>query len=450
VDETDETDDAASDTPAVAAEEGEEPDPPRYPQATGVLKFGVEDSAGQVVTLASEPIPVDGAKYSDTVLITASASGTELHPPFTIISMEVQWRIEGGEEEATEREDRFRLGVAVSEVSAANLSHVVPVPGVAPEMSEQPAFSDPGLEWFTRADSAVPTETSSLGDVFYIEAEVSPRVLLERPVSVGQTVIPVLEFVPVVVTAVASDRLALDKGDIGYMSAGGTPVPIKVVGIVDKVPGAMKESMTVVANLDVLTYALLQRGATPPDYDTWWLDATPEGVEALELRLPSNARVSTQADTATALKEDSLRVASQAALWLVTAAAALLAAIGFAVHSVVTVRAREIEFAQLRAVGLQRRALARVVGSENLLLSVLGGVFGIAIGLALAYLVAPLVAVGPDGKPPTPTVSLVIPWRDIALLALEVGAVLAVSMLIIAVLLRRINPATMLRMGDER
>ena len=102
------------------------------------------------------------------------------------------------------------------------------------------------------------------------------------------------------------------------------------------------------------------------------------------------------------------------------------------------------------ATSTQRGQLLRVVAAESGLLSILGMVFGVGLGIALAYLVAPLVSVGADGRAPIPSVEVVIPWLNIGMLAVEVVLVLVVTIAIVSVMLRRINPAQMLRMGDER
>jgi predicted lysophospholipase L1 biosynthesis ABC-type transport system permease subunit len=206
----------------------------------------------------------------------------------------------------------------------------------------------------------------------------------------------------------------------------------------------------VAANFEDLQIAVIQAGGVTTPPNQWWVAIDEANAPAYVEGLPEEASISTRSGLAKELSEDPLRIAIQAALWLVTAAAAVLAALGFGVHAVVTVRAREIEFAQLRAVGIQRGALLRVVSSESALLSILGMVFGVGLGIALAYLVAPLVSVGPDGRAPIPPVDVVVPWATVGLLALEVVLVLIVTIAIVGVLLRRINPAQMLRLGDER
>jgi len=196
--------------------------------------------------------------------------------------------------------------------------------------------------------------------------------------------------------------------------------------------------------------AAIQQGGRSVSPSQWWTKVADEHVDAYKATLPPDATVTSRAGLAQDLKNDSLRVAIQAALWLVTGAAVVLAALGFAVHAIVTVRAREIELAQMRAIGVLRGQLLRIVSSENALLSILGLVFGLGLGIALSYLVAPLVSVGADGRPPLPPVIVHIPWDALGVLVIEVAVVLAVSIIIMSFMLRRIKPAQMLRMGDER
>ena len=76
--------------------------------------------------------------------------------------------------------------------------------------------------------------------------------------------------------------------------------------------------------------------------------------------------------------------------------------------------------------------------------------FGIGIGALLGWLVGPLVAVSADGTPPIPSVVVHIPWADVAALAGEVVALLAVVVLVVARSQRNADPAAVLRLGEER
>ena len=138
------------------------------------------------------------------------------------------------------------------------------------------------------------------------------------------------------------------------------------------------------------------------------------------------------------------------ALWLVTAGAGLVAAVGFAVHAAVTLRSRELELAQLRAVGLQRRRVVAVIAIESLLMSGLGALFGVGVGAALGYLVGPLVAVSADGTPPLPDVLVVVPWPQVLAVVGGLVALVAVVVGVVARAQRVADPADVLRSERAR
>jgi hypothetical protein len=209
---------------------------------------------------------------------------------------------------------------------------------------------------------------------------------------------------------------------------------------------------TIVVDQESLARALAQAGVAGTMVDEWWLDV-PEGagqayVDAHPTK-PDEPRVYSSDVLGTQLQQAPLRVATQAALWVSIAAGALLAAVGFAMHTAATLRARRIELAQLQAVGLTRRALVSLIAVESLLLCVLGVVFGVSLGIALTSLVGPLVAVSPDGSPPVPSIVIDIPVASIGLLVLGMAAVLALVVLVVAVAQRRTRPADLLRGGVE-
>jgi ABC-type antimicrobial peptide transport system permease subunit len=171
-----------------------------------------------------------------------------------------------------------------------------------------------------------------------------------------------------------------------------------------------------------------------------------DAVEASDSHLTALGRESLALD----MQQHPLRVATQAALWLVLGGAALLAAVGFAIHATGSLRSRSLEFAQLRAIGLSRRRLIGVIAAESALLSLFGTIVGVGLGLALGWLVAPLVGASADGSTPVPPVAIVIPWAQVALLGLEVVAVLAIVVFVAARIQRSADPASVLRTGDER
>jgi polyferredoxin len=71
------------------------------------------------------------------------------------------------------------------------------------------------------------------------------------------------------------------------------------------------------------------------------------------------------------------------------------------------------------------------------------------VGALLSWLVAPLVAVSPDGTPAVPSVIVDFPVGDIGLLVLGLVAVLACVVLLVARTQRVVQPADLLRGAGE-
>jgi predicted lysophospholipase L1 biosynthesis ABC-type transport system permease subunit len=194
----------------------------------------------------------------------------------------------------------------------------------------------------------------------------------------------------------------------------------------------------------------VQAGVVDLPLDEWWVDV-PAGQA--QQYLDSHVDVPGVTDAASRellardLQEGPLRIATQAALWLAIAAAALLAAIGFAVHTAATLSSRSAELAQLRAIGFSRWSIVRLIGVESALLATLGTVFGIVIGVLLGYLTGPLIAVSPTGQPTVPAVIVIIPWLSIVLLVIELAAMLAVVIAAVARTQKSSDPASILRAG---
>ena len=213
-----------------------------------------------------------------------------------------------------------------------------------------------------------------------------------------------------------------------------------------------KSTGAVVVDLSALERALAQSGVSGNFVDEWWVNVAPGGgqhyLDLHPAKVGGQPAVSREV-LGQGMQQDPLRIETQAALWLAIFAAAILAAVGFAVHTTATMRSRGLEFAQLRAVGLARRLLVALVAAESALLGALGLIFGIAVGAALSWLTGPIVAVSPDGSPAVPSVVVIIPWLGVAVFALVIVAVLGVIVLVVANDQRRISPAGILRGGGE-
>ena len=271
--------------------------------------------------------------------------------------------------------------------------------------------------------------------------------------------------VPAVVTSAFAKAARAHLRDNLALDVSGALIEVNIVGIVPLIPGTADFTKLSVATIGQAGTAatssvvvdqlelerdLAQWGQSGIPVDEWWIDVPAGHGEAFLGSHPVAGRAGVSREAlGLQLQDDPVRVATQAALWLSIVAAALLVAMGFALHTAASMGARRLEFAQLRAIGLSRRSLTGVVGAESLILSTIGTVFGIAIGLLLSWLVGPLVAVSPDGSPAVPAVAVIVPAGAIALLAVEIVAVVSCVVLAVAAAQRSISPAQILRGADE-
>jgi hypothetical protein len=256
--------------------------------------------------------------------------------------------------------------------------------------------------------------------------------------------------VPVLVPRAVAGRLALRVGDTLPLRLGGPPVPAMVAGIVPHVPSAPADD-AVLADLGTVADALAVVGDTDPLLDEWWAAVPADRAEAwaAAAATATGGIALTRVAVARELTESPLRVGAQSGLLLLVLAAAACVGVGLAVHASVAVRLRRLEFAQLRALGLPRRGLAAVVGTEYAVLAGLGVLAGTGLGVLLGLLVGPLVTLGAQGALPVPAVQVLVPWLPIGRLAAEV-VLLAVVAIAGAVGLRRPWLGATLRLGEER
>lgn len=236
------------------------------------------------------------------------------------------------------------------------------------------------------------------------------------------------------------------RGETPFVPGGGSATSFDPLTLGEETVAAAASTMVV--DQDELSRALVQEGFQGDTVDEWWADGAAQVSSPVDS--PSTVSALVASDLGRSLQEHPLRAAVQGASGLVLLGAGILAAVGFAVHATGSLRSRSLEFAQLRAVGLSRRRLIGVVVVENLLLSVFGAIVGVTLGVLVGYMVSPLVGASPDGSDPVPGVDVVVPWSEIAILAVLVASVLLVVVLVAAISQRTAAPATLLRSGSDR
>jgi hypothetical protein len=258
---------------------------------------------------------------------------------------------------------------------------------------------------------------------------------------------------PVVVTSRWLEESNRRLGDEMILDALGTGQSrAEIAGALDAFPTTDTGGGVVL--VDLPTYQLIRYAPGRPIIETGehWLAVSADAGEVAGtlLRAPLEARdVVGRDERFLNLTSDPVALVTIGALSIGFLAAAVFAAVGFAVSSTVSARERITEFALLRALGLSPRQLGSWMTLEQGVLVATSLAFGTLVGWLLTTFILPLVSVTQEGARPVPDVAIVYPWGSV--LALEVGlvAVLAVIVTAMTLLLRRLGLGSLLRLGDE-
>ena len=259
---------------------------------------------------------------------------------------------------------------------------------------------------------------------------------------------------PVVVSSTFPETNFVDVG-------GETRVPplriardgVTVAGTIGSFPGIDADGEVIIADLPTYLMMGYEPESTIPQVDGYRLATDSEDVEAITGALEAPPLDSFRVDSIRALSDtlvsDPVALGSIGALTVGFVAAAVFAAVGFAVSATVSARERLVEFALLRAVGLSPRQLGFWLSLEQGVLVVASVVSGTLIGVLMTALLLPLVTLTQDGGPPEPEVLVVYPWDAVIGMELAVLGVLGVIVLAMTILLRRVGLGSLLRLGED-
>jgi hypothetical protein len=207
--------------------------------------------------------------------------------------------------------------------------------------------------------------------------------------------------------------------------------------------------------IDMPTFSILQfqTSGRIDDADEWWLAVDNDDVEAITGQLGdapySSWRINDRFSQAELLRTDPVALGIIGALSLGFVSAALFAVIGFVVSAAVSARERLTEFSLLRALGLSPRQLSGWLSLENGLLVLISLIGGTALGLLMAWMVLPFVTLTQDASEVVPGIIVAIPWGSILLLEGLTILALAIVVVALALLLRRVGLGSVLRLGEE-
>ncbi|MEU5537712.1 ABC transporter permease [Streptomyces sp. NPDC020362] len=413
------------------------------PGTTADVTATLEDRYGVPYQLPLGQLPADGRPHTLALDLTSSPG------PVTLTALQLDMTQPAG------RAEQHRL--TVRDLTA-----------VAADGTERPLALP--ASWTTAAQTggaAVTTPATS---------PTRPRVVSTRPLTVSYRTgylpdadiwtiatlsvqLQVARPAPPEVRAVATDRF-LDSagarpGQRVDVVIDGQSLPVRLVRSVRALPttGAPADSGAhdggaVLLDLRAADRALQARYGQSVAPTEWWLRTAPgeaARVAAAVRALPDvdPGQVVVRDEIAAELRGDPFGAGPTAAFAAAAVVAAALAAVGFAVGTAGSLRARDAEFAVLRALGAPRRRLARTIAAEQAVLVGLALTVGVALGTVLARGVLPLIVLTDEASRPVPELLVRLPPGRVALLLAAVAAGPLVVSAVAA--LRRADPARALR-----
>src|SRR5882757_866222 len=172
---------------------------------------------------------------------------------------------------------------------------------------------------------------------------------------------------------------------------------------------------------------------TPAEYDRWYCSPYIASIShQMQQELPG---IEVRAIRQVAEGEGRILTRVGSLMWLVTFAALFAAALAVGATSATTVLERRSEIGLMKALGASRRAVSAFFIAEQLLLALIGGIAGYAIGLALAR----ILGTGIFGAAPT------VRWILFPIVLVLAGVVALLGSLMPLESASRVDPAPVLR-----
>ncbi|MDX3492607.1 ABC transporter permease [Streptomyces turgidiscabies] len=295
-----------------------------------------------------------------------------------------------------------------------------------------------------RITSTAPlTMTYSTG---YLPPDVPPTSMpLEVHLKVPQPAAPEIR-------AVATQRFltasGAREGQRVEVTFDGRSVPVRIVRTASALPTTettAPDGGALLVDLPAVDRVLQARYGTGLAPTEWWLRTSAPAAAAAVRGLPDvePEQVVVRDETAAELRDDPFGAAPEAALIAAAGVTVLFASLGFAVSSAGAMRARDGEFAVLRALGAPRRRLVRLVAVEHGVLVALALLVGTALGAVLTYALVPLVVLTGQATRPLPPVLVELPPLRLAVLLAALAA--GPALVTVALALRRAKPVSTLR-----
>ncbi|MEU8891862.1 ABC transporter permease [Streptomyces sp. NPDC048442] len=258
--------------------------------------------------------------------------------------------------------------------------------------------------------------------------------------------------VPALATDALLDAAHLAVGGTVKVSVAGRALNFRITGRIAAVPGTDRAAPRLLADSRVVAAHLVRAGMLPEREQAWWVSVR-GGDSSPALHAAQQKRYGTVVDvprTQRELAADPLREGARGALTLCLMLAPAFAVVAFTLHTALSARARQREFALLRALGVRRGQLAAYLWTEQLCIAAVAAVLGTVLGTVLASAIMPLVTVDAEGSTVFPWLLTEVPWGRVGLTVAATTALICVVVTVAARFLARTDLARVLRAGEDR
>lgn len=403
-------------------------------QLVVVPQLLVQDATGARTRLLAPPVKLDGRPHRLGFSVPRVAG-------LQVVAATVQIT---PTPEATAAAYATDGGIAASGESTVEVQLLLP--GPPPAKPDWSAFSVGADRQRLRGpEGKVDAEGS--GTVLHMTGIVDLAALPYDAADLLVTAFPDPDKVPVALSASLAQELNAEEGTTFSITVDTTSVQVVVTSVFPTIPGAAGQ-MAMLADADLLSRAMIVSGVLEPVVDAWWVADPQRGDAADRLDALGLGSVVSRAEVAGQLTGGPLRVGVPAALIVLVVAAVLLGLGGIALHVTSDVRARALEVARLRGLGVSRRNVVVGLVAQHGAVLALVLVAGVAVGAVAARLVGPLLVRTEGGGAPVPSALAQWPWPSEGLLfgVLLLGG-LGVTAAVVSIQARRADVAH-LRVGS--
>ncbi|MEV6302471.1 FtsX-like permease family protein [Actinoplanes sp. NPDC051861] len=366
-------------------------------------RFLIEDSTGLRAACSSTPLPLDGRAHR----ISGCA------PMAGLRMVGVTMPISGN-------------AISWDAFGSSAVSATVTVPGTAPAQPWTAGSAPPEPEQLLEPTVELTPDGAATS------MRLTATVQLGGPQEASARELVATAFtdpgpVPVVISERFASEVSAAPGDNLNVSVDTTSIPVVVKGVVPAVPSAPGVA-AVLADIDTLSRALIMRGELDYPIDAWWV-GNPAG-DGADLHL---GPVATRTGEITRLSSGPVPSVLPAALRLLVPAALALLLAGILLHVTCDLRARAVEVARLRGLGMTRREVRRTLLGQHAVLLLPMVLAGALVGALGTRLVAPFLIRSATGAAPVPDVVPVWPWLTETGLVLLLLAVCSLSVSLVVV-----------------